>query len=145
MNYAEAKHRIIRKLPDDFLKDDGNRVALDIMENLFDVLDKDDIQPIDYMMCANADMAIYILEFIKQGYAKNYQDAGVKKYLAALQRGIDALVKQSPKLVEVVSRGGFAPDYYCPVCRKQQKNSYKNKSKGCYCERCGQALDWSKE
>ena len=58
MNYAEAKHRIIRKLPDDFLKDNGNREALDIMESLFDVLDKDDIQPIDSMMCANADMAM---------------------------------------------------------------------------------------
>lgn len=44
-------------------------------------------------MCANTDMAIYILEFIKQGYAKNYQDAGVTKYLEALQMGINALEK----------------------------------------------------
>lgn len=44
-------------------------------------------------MCANTDMAIYILEFIKQGYAKNYQGAGVTKYLEALQMGINALEK----------------------------------------------------
>ena len=35
MNYTEAKHRIIRKLPDDFLQDDANREALYIMEELF--------------------------------------------------------------------------------------------------------------
>lgn len=34
MTYAEAKHRIIRKLPDDFLQDDGNREALCIIEEL---------------------------------------------------------------------------------------------------------------
>lgn len=44
-----------------------------------------------YKMCANEDMAIYILEFIKRGYEKNYKDAGVQKYLEALQMGIDAL------------------------------------------------------
>lgn len=31
MTYAEAEHRIIRMLPDDFLKDDGNREALYMM------------------------------------------------------------------------------------------------------------------
>ena len=35
MTYAEAKHRIIRMLPDDFLKDDGNREALYMMDELF--------------------------------------------------------------------------------------------------------------
>ena len=39
-------------------------------------------------------MAIYILEFIKQEYAKHYQDAGVQKYIEALDMGIDALRKQ---------------------------------------------------
>lgn len=41
--------------------------------------------------CANSEMAIEILEFIKQEYEKNYQDAGVKKYIEALQMGVDAL------------------------------------------------------
>lgn len=47
-----------------------------------------------YKMCPNADMAIYILDFIKRGYEKKYQDAGVQKYIEALQMGIDALEKQ---------------------------------------------------
>lgn len=35
MDYTEAKLRIIRKLPDDFLSDDKNREALNILEFLF--------------------------------------------------------------------------------------------------------------
>ena len=35
MDYIEAKLRIIRKLPDDFLSDDKNREALLMFENLF--------------------------------------------------------------------------------------------------------------
>ena len=35
MTYSEAKHRIIRMLPDNFLKEDGNREALYMMEELF--------------------------------------------------------------------------------------------------------------
>lgn len=27
--------------------------------------------------------------------------------------------------------------YVCPTCSKQQKNTYKNRARGCYCERCG--------
>ena len=48
----------------------------------------------EYKMCANEDMAIYILEFIQRGYQKNYKDSGVQKYIEALQMGIDALKKQ---------------------------------------------------
>ena len=48
----------------------------------------------EYKWCANEEMAIYILEFIKRGYDKNYQDDGVKKYTEALQMGIDALRAQ---------------------------------------------------
>lgn len=40
MNYSEAKHRIIRKLPDDFLEDDGNRDALNMMEKALEQLGK---------------------------------------------------------------------------------------------------------
>lgn len=54
----------------------------------------------EYKMCANAEMAIYILEFIQRGYKKHYDDAGVRKYIEALQMGIDALEKQIPKKPE---------------------------------------------
>lgn len=30
--------------------------------------------------------------------------------------------------------------YYCPSCGKQQKDTYKNRREGCFCERCGQRL-----
>ena len=40
MTCAEAKHRIIRVLPDDFLQDDGNRTALTIMEKALERLEK---------------------------------------------------------------------------------------------------------
>lgn len=40
MTYAEAKHRIIVALPDDFLQDDGNRIALSMMEKALKQLEK---------------------------------------------------------------------------------------------------------
>lgn len=56
---------------------------------------------------------------------------------------IKALEKQVA--VPVLSRrreGYLRPDYYCPVCHKQQKDSYKNEREGCFCERCGQRLSF---
>lgn len=41
--------------------------------------------------CANEEMAIDILEFIKRNYEKHSDQAGVQKYIEALQMGIDAL------------------------------------------------------
>ena len=38
---------------------------------------------------------IYILEFIKRNYEKHNDQAGVQKYIEALQMGIDALKKES--------------------------------------------------
>lgn len=46
---------------------------------------------IGYKMCSNSDMAIDILEFIKQNYVKHSDQAGVQKYIEALDMGIDAL------------------------------------------------------
>lgn len=46
-----------------------------------------------YKMCPNADMAIYILDFIKRSYEKALDKEGVQKYVEALQMGIDALEK----------------------------------------------------
>lgn len=40
MTYAEAKHRIIRALPNDFLQDDGNKTALSMMEKALEQLGK---------------------------------------------------------------------------------------------------------
>lgn len=39
MTYTEAKHRIIRALPDDFLQDDSNKTALNMMEKAFEQLE----------------------------------------------------------------------------------------------------------
>lgn len=54
-------------------------------------------------LCANEKMAIQILEFIKRGYEKNYQDGGVKKYTEALQMGIDALTEVNRQRAEIES------------------------------------------
>ena len=54
---------------------------------------------------------------------------------------IAALEKQVAVPVLVRRREGYIrPDFYCPVCNKQQKDSYKNRREGCFCERCGQRL-----
>ena len=54
---------------------------------------------------------------------------------------VEALRKQIPEPVLVRRRDGYIrPDYYCPICNKQQKDSFKNRREGCFCERCGQRL-----
>lgn len=126
---------------------------------------KDEIQLNEYTMCSTADMAIYILEFIKQGYKRKYQDAGVQKYIEALEMGIDAL-KKKEKLKPVpfkrtahdfcngVCEHSHYPcehlkiynneyqytDYKCPSCNKIISDGTPNN-----CCHCGQTLDWSKE
>ena len=52
-------------------------------------------------LCANSEMAIDILEFIKRGCEKSYQDGGVKKYTEALQMGIDALAETNRQNAEI--------------------------------------------
>ena len=45
-----------------------------------------------YPACANYDMAIEILEFIKRNYEKHLvEQAGCQKYIDALNIGIDAI------------------------------------------------------
>lgn len=52
--------------------------------------------------CPDIDTAIYILDFIKTEYEKRCQeDIGVKKYVEALQMGIDALRVQTVSNVNV--------------------------------------------
>lgn len=57
----------------------------------------------------------------------------------------EAKEKQIPKKVVIrKNESVYMPDRcYCPICGKQQKRTYKNVSQGCYCERCGQRLEWS--
>lgn len=58
--------------------------------------------------------------------------------IETLKIAMSAMEKHLPKNVTVKDN----EYYFCPVCKKQQKNSHKNRSKGCYCERCGQYLVW---
>lgn len=42
MTCAEAKHLIIRALPDDFLKDEDNRKALEMLGSAFNLKEKEE-------------------------------------------------------------------------------------------------------
>ena len=53
--------------------------------------------------------------------------------------------RNTPILPEVRKREYQIEQYFCPVCKKQQKISWKNFDKGCYCERCGQMLKGFRE
>ena len=58
----------------------------------------------EYKMCANEDVAIYILDFIKRGYEKRLNEdgqAGCQKYVEALQMGIDALGTVNQQKAEI--------------------------------------------
>jgi hypothetical protein len=64
-----------------------------------------------------------------------------REEVEAEKLAIAALEKQVAVPVLVRRRDGYIrPDYYCPVCNKQQKDSFKNRRAGCFCERCGQRL-----
>ncbi len=49
------------------------------------------------MYKTTCEMAIQTLDFIKQKYEADIDDAGTHKYIEALQMGINALEKQMPK------------------------------------------------
>lgn len=66
---------------------------------------------VEYKMCANEDMAIYILEFIKRNYEKHSDQAGVQKYIEALQMGIDALTEQSHLKAEIEMMRNYIHDH----------------------------------
>jgi hypothetical protein len=63
----------------------------------------------------------------------------------ALTIAIQALEKQIPKKpIEIRERRNFnfevyLKDGYCPLCKNEVNNAYN------YCNKCGQALDWSVE
>ena len=72
---------------------------------------------------------------------KNYQ-ARISEDLTDESAGflVSALKRQIPRPVRVETYEYKANKYFCPECGKQQKQSYKNFKKGCFCERCGQKL-----
>lgn len=66
-----------------------------------------------------------------------------REEVEAEKLAIAALEKQVAFPVLVRRREGYLrSDYYCPVCNKQQKDSFKNAREGCFCERCGQRLSF---
>lgn len=52
---------------------------------------------------------------------------------------VEAAMKQIEIEVKIKDRTYYR-DYFCPKCGKQQKDSFKNREKGCFCERCGQKI-----
>lgn len=78
--------------------------------------------------------------------AKSMGCTEVRKFehiqLEKLKVIVNALEKQVPKKVRIKEYRIGYPNYYCPICGKQQKNTCKNRIEGCYCERCGQKLIW---
>lgn len=89
----------------------------------------------EYKMCANAKMAIDIIAFIERNYEKHSDQAGVQKYIEALQMSKEALEKQIVKKPLYI-----AGDYDLPIC-SECKNVVEDNEP--YCSVCGQALDWS--
>ena len=64
-----------------------------------------------------------------------------KQVIPQINTAIDAVKSKIAMPVHVRRRESyFRPDFYCPVCGKQQKDSFKNAREDCYCERCGQRL-----
>lgn len=64
-----------------------------------------------------------------------------KEVVPHLDTAIDAVKNKIAVPVLVRRREGYIrPDYFCPVCHKQQKDTFKNYREGCFCERCGQRL-----
>ena len=55
MTYEEAKHRIIRALPNDFFQDEGNKIALNILESAFKIKEKEE----NCMRCESCGKKLY--------------------------------------------------------------------------------------
>ena len=66
----------------------------------------------------------------------------LKAVVEACIRACEALDKQRPKKPLNLSNAPL--DAYCAIFRCPRcKGRLKMKSKGAYCDKCGQALDWS--
>lgn len=84
-------------------------------------------------------------------YSESYMDAldvaikaleEIQEYrkIGTVEECREAVEKQKALEPDVEEELYGENKYFCPVCRKQQKNSLKNYAKGCHCERCGQKL-----
>ena len=63
-------------------------------------------------------------------------------YTEAFKKAEEALDKQIPQKPINLSNARY--DAYCAIFRCPRcKGRLKMKSKGAYCDKCGQALDWS--
>ena len=107
--------------------------------------------------CDNEEMAIYILEFIKDNYNKSSDSCGKAKYVEALDMGIEALKKSIPqkptiKILEPDAYGDQVVWFRCPKCDswldslglEDIHNEYlRRKPKSCH--QCQQIIDWSDE
>lgn len=111
----------------------------------------------NFKFCANEEMAIYILEFIKNGYDKSFDDSGKLKYIEALDMGIEALKKrvaQKP-IVDISDEDEFGDRlvfWFCPKCNakldclglEDRHNKYLRREP-IVCYKCQQLIDWSDE
>lgn len=108
----------------------------------------------NFKFCANEEMAIYILEFIKNGYDKSFDDSGKLKYIDALDMGIEALKKrvaQKP-IVEISEEDEFGDKliyWFCPECNAMLgcvgfEDRYMCSQRKA-CQNCQQLIDWSDE
>lgn len=63
-------------------------------------------------------------------------------YTEAFKKAEEALDKQIPQKPINLSKARY--DAYCAIFRCPRcKGRLKMKSKGAYCDKCGQAIDWS--
>lgn len=63
------------------------------------------------------------------------------EYAVAFEQATEALDKQIPK--RPINLSNAPLDAYCAIFRCPRcKGRLKMKSKGAYCDKCGQAIDW---
>lgn len=87
---------------------------------------------------------IWTAKKAKETFEDIMEYATVAEFKSASRLAIWALQKELPKKVIEKERHDHS-EYYCPICKKQQKVKDNYKEKGCYCERCGQKLTWRDE
>ena len=61
------------------------------------------------------------------------------KAVKALQICKDTKMQQQPR--KVATRYA-RKEFYCPACKKQIRDIYRNKGRYSFCDVCGQKIDW---
>lgn len=107
--------------------------------------------------CDNEEMAIHILEFIRDSYDKSSDNGGKLKYVEALDMGIEALKKTIPqkptaKISSPDAYGDRVVYFRCPQCGSwldslglEDINNEHLRRKPKSCHQCQQIIDWSEE